>query len=72
MDAITQAANGKPITDPATVADYVKAQKMLVNDVVWMTIDYGTQPYVVQSYVKGTGYNGLYDFNWQGIRILQH
>jgi oligopeptide transport system substrate-binding protein len=72
MDAITQAANGKPITDPATVADYVKAQKMLVNDVAWMTIDYGTQPYVVQSYVKGTGYNGLYDFNWQGIRILQH
>jgi oligopeptide transport system substrate-binding protein len=72
MDAITQAANAKPITDPATVADYVKAQKMLVNDVAWMTIDYGTQPYVVQSYVKGTGYNGLYDFNWQGIRILQH
>ena len=72
MDAITQAANGKNIQDPATVAEYVKAQKMLVNDVVWMTIDYGTQPYFTQSYVKGAGYNGLYDWNWQGIRILQH
>jgi ABC-type oligopeptide transport system substrate-binding subunit len=72
MDAITQAANAKPISDPATVAEYVKANKMLANDVVWMTIDYGTQPYLAQSYVKGTGYNGLYDFSWQGIRILQH
>jgi len=45
---------------------------MLVNDVVWATIDYGTQPYLTQSYVKGMGYNGLYDFNWEGIRLLQH
>ena len=72
MDAITTAANAKPITDPATVAEYVKAGKMLVNDVVWATLFYGTQPYMTQSYVKGMGYNGLYDFNWEGIRILQH
>jgi oligopeptide transport system substrate-binding protein len=72
MDAITTAANAKNINDPATVAEYVKASKMLVDDVVWMTIDYGTQPYLTQSYVKGMGYNGLYDFNWEGIRILQH
>jgi oligopeptide transport system substrate-binding protein len=72
MDAITTAANAKPITDPATVAQYVQAGKILANDVVWMTIDYGTQPYIVLSYVKGAGYNGLYDFNWEGIRILQH
>jgi oligopeptide transport system substrate-binding protein len=70
MDAITQAANAKPISQ--AVPDYVKAQQMLVKDIVWMTIDYGTQPYFTQSYVKGTGYNGLYDYNWQGIRILQH
>jgi len=70
MDAITQAANAKPISQ--AVGDYVKAQQMLVKDVVWMTIDYGTQPYLTQSYVKGTGYNGLYDYSWQGIRILQH
>ena len=72
MDAITQAANTKPITQASTVASYVQAQQMLVKDLVWMAIDYGTQPYFVQKYVKGTGYNGLYDYNWEGIRILQH
>src|SRR5216683_1805725 len=72
MDAITTAANAKSINDPATVNDYVNAGKMLVNDVVWATIDYGTQPYLTQSYVRGMGYNGLYDFNWEGIRLLQH
>ena len=70
MDAITQAANAKPITQ--AVADYTKAQQMLVKDLAWMTIIYGTQPYLTQSYVKGVGYNGLYDYSWQGIRILQH
>jgi oligopeptide transport system substrate-binding protein len=70
MDAITQAANAKPVDQ--AVPDYVKAQKMLVDDVVWATLFYGTQPYMTQTYVKGAGYNGLYDFNWEGIRILQH
>ena len=70
QDAITNAANAKPIEQ--AVSDYVKAQKMLVNNVVWMTIDYGTQPYLVQPYVRGAGYNGLYDYGWQGIKLLQH
>jgi oligopeptide transport system substrate-binding protein len=70
LDTITQGANAKPIDQ--ALPDYVKAQKMLVNDVVWMTLDYGTQPYIVQQYIKGAGYNGLYDYDWQGIRILQH
>ncbi|TMB78898.1 MAG: hypothetical protein E6J46_04945, partial [Chloroflexi bacterium] len=70
QDAITNAANAKPVEQ--AVPDYVKAQKMLVNNVVWMTIDYGTQPYLVQPYVRGAGYNGLYDYGWQGIKLLQH
>ena len=72
MDAITTAANAKPIGDPATVAEYVKAGQILADDVVWATMFYGTQPYLTQSYVKGTGYNGLYDFAWEGIKLLQH
>ena len=72
LDTIVTAANAKPITDPATVAEYNKASKMLVSDVVWATLFYGTQPYLTQTYVKGTGYNGLYDYNWEGIRLLQH
>jgi len=27
---------------------------------------------MIQSYVRGAGYNSLYDFNWEGIRLLQH
>jgi oligopeptide transport system substrate-binding protein len=72
MDAITNAANTKSITDPATVAEYVKAGKFLVDDVVWATTDYGTQPTIVQTYFKGYGYNGLYDYHWESFRILQH
>ena len=72
MDAITQAANAKDITQASTVAEYVKANMMLANDLVWGTLTYGTQTYLTQSYVRGTGYNALYDNNWEGIRLLQH
>jgi oligopeptide transport system substrate-binding protein len=69
-DALTTAANAKPID--VAMPDYLTAMKQLVTDQVWMTIDYGTTPYLVQTYVKGAGYNGLYDFNWEGISLLQH
>ncbi len=70
MDTITMAANAKPIDQ--ALPDYIAAQKLLVADVVWMTLFYGTQPYLIQSYVRGAGYNALYDFNWEGIRLLTH
>jgi oligopeptide transport system substrate-binding protein len=70
MDTIVSAADVKSL-DQAT-ADYVNAGKMLVNDVVWMTLFYGTQTYLTQTYTKGAGYNGLYDYNWEGIRLLTH
>src|SRR6202521_4206713 len=70
MDTIVSAADVKSL-DQAT-ADYINAGKMLVNDVVWMTLFYGTQTYLTQSYTKGAGYNGLYDYNWEGIRLLTH
>jgi len=70
MDAITNAANAKPID--VALPDYVKANTMLANDLVWGTFIYGTQSYLTQKYVKGVGYNALYDFNWQGISLLSH
>jgi oligopeptide transport system substrate-binding protein len=70
MDALTNSANKKQID--AAMPEYLQAMKLLVDDQVWMTIDYGTQPYMVQSYVKGAGYNGLYDYAWEGISLLQH
>ena len=45
---------------------------MLIADSVDAVLYYNTQTYFTHSYVKGAGFNSLYDFNWQGIRILQH
>jgi hypothetical protein len=45
---------------------------MMIQDVVTANLRYDTQSYLTQTYVKGAGYNGLYDYNWQGIRILKH
>jgi hypothetical protein len=30
------------------------------------------QPFLIQPYVQGAGYNGLTDDDWREIRILQH
>jgi oligopeptide transport system substrate-binding protein len=70
MDAITNAANAKPID--VALPDYVKANQMLANDLVWGTFIYGTASFLTQKYVKGVGYNALYDFNWEGISLLSH
>jgi ABC-type oligopeptide transport system substrate-binding subunit len=70
MDKLVADADAKPIA--TALPEYVQAEKILVNDVVWATMIYGTQPYIIASYVKGAGYNALYDYNWEGISILQH
>jgi ABC-type oligopeptide transport system substrate-binding subunit len=70
MDKLTTTANAKPLD--SALQDYVNAQKMMVEDVVWGNLVYSNQPYLVQTYVKGAGYNGLYDFSWTEIRLLKH
>jgi oligopeptide transport system substrate-binding protein len=70
MDKLTTTANAKPLD--SALPDYVNAQKMMVEDVVWGNLVYSNQPYLVQTYVKGAGYNGLYDFSWTEIRLLKH
>jgi hypothetical protein len=44
----------------------------MIKDVVTANLDYGTEPYIVQPYVKGAGFTGLFDYRWEGIRILKH
>jgi oligopeptide transport system substrate-binding protein len=70
MDAITNKANTLPIDQ--ALPEYIKAAKILTNDIVWASFTYGTQAYLAQSYVRGAGYNALYDYNWEGMRLLQH
>jgi ABC-type oligopeptide transport system substrate-binding subunit len=70
MDKLVTTANAKQLD--AALADYNAAQKMMVEDVVWANLIYDTQPYLTQTYVKGAGYNGLYDFSFTEIRLIKH
>ena len=70
MDKILKSANASPID--RAVPQYQQAGQMLITDNVDAVLYYNTQTYFTHTYVKGAGFNSLYDFNWQGIRILQH
>jgi len=70
LDDLVSKADALPISQSEKM--YKDAQKLMIKDVVWGMLFYGTQPYMVQDYVKGAGFNSLYDFTWLGIRILKH
>jgi len=70
MDKVLTKADATQLDQ--AVPDYKNAEKMMLQDVVGAPLRYDTQSYIAQSYVKGAGYSGLYDYNWQGIRILKH
>jgi oligopeptide transport system substrate-binding protein len=70
MDKIVAKADTEQISQ--AVGDYQQAQKMMLADYNGAALQYGTQPYVTQTYVKGAGFNSLYDYSWTGIRILKH
>jgi ABC-type oligopeptide transport system substrate-binding subunit len=71
MDKLVAQADAEPSLDKA-VATYVQANKLFQNDIAWMNLDYGTQTYLTQTYVSGMGFNSLYDYNWEGTKILKH
>jgi ABC-type oligopeptide transport system substrate-binding subunit len=54
------------------VPDYIKAQRQMIDDVVFGALFYSVQSYVAKPYVRGYGYNGLYDFSWTSTKLLQH
>ncbi|HEX6348219.1 MAG TPA: peptide ABC transporter substrate-binding protein [Candidatus Dormibacteraeota bacterium] len=70
MDKTLQTANAESIDKAVPL--YQQAGQMLIDDNVDAVLYYNTQTYFTHSYVKGAGFNSLYDYNWQGIRILQH
>ena len=72
-DLDTAAANGDKEPDRTkSLSFYNQASKILVDNVVWANLIYGTQPFMAQSWVSGAGHNSLYDFPWEGIKILKH
>ncbi len=70
MDKVLAKADTEPLDQ--ALPEYKQAVKMMIGDVVTANLQYGTQSYVTQSYVKGAGYNALFDYSWLGIRILKH
>jgi oligopeptide transport system substrate-binding protein len=70
MDKILAKADTEQVDQ--ALPEYKQAQKLMQGDVVTANLNYGTQSYVVQTYVKGAGYNSLYDYSWMGYRILKH
>ena len=70
MDKILAEADTEQI-DQAQ-AQYRQAQRLMIRDNYGSALQYGNQPYVAQSYVKGAGFNSLYDYSWTNIRILKH
>jgi oligopeptide transport system substrate-binding protein len=70
MDKMVAKADTEQITQ--SEADYKAAGKLLNADVFGANLTYGTQSYITQTYVKGAGYNSLYDYGWQNMRILKH
>jgi len=70
MDKTLATANAESI-DKA-IPSYQQAGQTLIDDNVDAVLFYGTQTYFTHTYVQGAGFNSLYDFNWQGIKILKH
>jgi hypothetical protein len=70
VDRIVQQANSQQIDQ--AVPEYKQAQMLMIQDSYGAALQYGTQPYLIQRYVQGAGFNSLYDHSWTGIRILKH
>jgi len=70
LDTLVSGADAKPLDQ--ALPDYLKATKILVDDVVWVNLVYGAEPFMIQKWVTGVSYNGFYDTEWKGISIIKH
>jgi oligopeptide transport system substrate-binding protein len=70
LDNLVKTANQKSLADG--LADYKKANQILVDQVVTGPLVYYIHANLVHPWVKGVDGNALYDFYWSDARILQH
>lgn len=70
LDTLLAQANAKPIDQAIPL--YQQAGQKLIDDAVDAYLFYGTQTYFTHTYVKGAGFNSLYDYSWEGIKLLKH
>ncbi len=57
---------------PAALADYLKLNQMLIDDVTYIPLYYSVGSMLIKPYVKGAGTNSFFDHYWNEIQILQH
>ena len=62
LPALVLAAVPPTSTEPSAHASL--AGQLLIADNVDAVLYYNTQTYFTHTYVKGAGYNSLYDYNW--------
>ncbi|MDQ6774443.1 MAG: peptide ABC transporter substrate-binding protein [Candidatus Dormibacteraeota bacterium] len=63
---------GQLVDISKAVPIYQQAFQLMIKDAFGATLTYGTQTYLVQSYVQGMGNSSLYDYPWIGIKLLKH
>jgi ABC-type oligopeptide transport system substrate-binding subunit len=70
LDALVAKADALPLDQAKST--YAQGFQILVNDVVWVNLTYGRDPFVIQKWVSGEGNNGFYDYEWKEVSLLQH
>ena len=70
MDQVVAKADQQPVDQ--SLNQYRQAQQMMIKNSYGGPLWYQNQPFLTQTYVQGAGYDGLYDYPWEGIRIMQH
>jgi ABC-type oligopeptide transport system substrate-binding subunit len=65
--------NTADLQQPSKAGDaYVKAGRLLVEDAAYIGLLYTKRVMLIKPYVKGAGFNTIYDDPWSEIEILKH
>jgi oligopeptide transport system substrate-binding protein len=70
FDQLLARAHGEG--DARATTEYQRASRLLVEDAAYAPLFYDNRAFLAKPYVRGAGFNALYDYRWEGIRILQH
>jgi oligopeptide transport system substrate-binding protein len=70
LDTLVASADTKQLDQ--ALPQYLQANKILVDNVVWVQLIYGTNQFLTQKWVNGEGNNGFYDYEWKEISLSQH
>jgi ABC-type oligopeptide transport system substrate-binding subunit len=70
MDQVVTKGDQQPLDQ--SLNQYKQAQQSMIKNNYGGELWYQNQPFLTQPYVQGAGYDGLYDYPWEGIRIMQH